>query len=79
MGCGILGGDVVVWFIICIYSVDGKVFNREKEINTKQEYGKIVFAEKVIRPMQQSINFDGFKEVFEGLKLIIEDYQKRNV
>ena len=23
--------------------------------------------------------FDGFKEVFEGLKLIIEDYQKRNV
>ena len=59
--------------------VDGKNFNREKEINTKKEYGKIVFAEKVIKPMQQSINFDGFKEVFEGLQLIIEDYQKRNV
>lgn len=59
--------------------VDGKIFNREKEINTKQEYGKIVFAEKVIKPMQQSIKFDGFKEVFEGLKLIIEDYQKKNV
>lgn len=60
-------------------NVDGKIFNREKEIDTKKEYSKIVFAEKVIKPMQQSINFDGFKEVFEGLQLIIEDYQKRNV
>ena len=59
--------------------VDGKIFNREKGIDTKKEYGKIVFAEKVIKPMQQSIKFDGFKEVFEGLQLIIEDYQKRNV
>lgn len=59
--------------------VDGKIFNRKKEIDTRKEYGKIVFAEKVIKPNQQRINFDGFKEVFEGLQLIIEDYQKRNV
>jgi len=59
--------------------VDGKIFNREKQIDTKKEYGKIVFAEKVIKPMQQSINFGGFKEVFDELQLVIEDYQKRNV
>lgn len=59
--------------------VDGKIFNREKEIDTKKEYGKIVFAEKVIKPNQQNIKFDGFKEVFEGLRLIIGDYKKRNV
>ena len=29
--------------------------------------------------MQQSINFGGFKEVFDELQLVIEDYQKRNV
>ncbi|MBW2054069.1 MAG: ribonuclease H, partial [Deltaproteobacteria bacterium] len=59
--------------------VNGKIFNREKEINVDKEYGKYVFANKVIKSMQQSINFDGFKEVFDGLRLIIEDYQKRRV
>lgn len=56
--------------------VDGKIFNREKKIDSKKEYGKIVFAEKVIKPMQKSINFDEFKEVFDGLRLIVKDYQK---
>jgi len=45
--------------------VDGKIFNREKEIDTKREYGKIVFAEKVVKANQQNIDFDRFKEVFE--------------
>jgi len=58
--------------------IDGKIFNREKQIDTKKEYGKIVFAEKVIKPMQQRIDFKGFDEVFEGLQSVIEDYQKRN-
>ena len=58
--------------------IDGKVFNRGKEIDTKKEYGKIVFAEKVIREKQKDINFDGFKEVFDNFKLIINDYRKKN-
>lgn len=59
--------------------VDGKKFNREKQIDSTKEYGKIVFAEKVIKPMQQNINFDGFKDVFESFRLVVEDYRKRNV
>ena len=58
--------------------IDGKVFNRKKKIDTKKEYGKIVFAEKVIREKQKDINFDGFKEVFDNFKLIINDYRKKN-
>lgn len=59
--------------------VDGKIFNRGKKIDTEKEYGKIVFAEKVIKANQQHIDFEGFKEVFEGFRLIIDDYRKRTV
>lgn len=59
--------------------IDGKVFNRGKELDTKKEYGKIVFAEKVIKTNQQSINFDSFKEVFNELRLTIDDYRRKNV
>lgn len=59
--------------------VDGKIFNSGKKIDPEKEYGKIVFAEKVIKANQQHINFEGFKEVFEGFRLIIDDYRKRNV
>lgn len=59
------------------HKVEGKTFNRGKKRDIKKEYGKIIFAKKVIEPFQKSINFDGFKEVFDGLKLIIKDYQKR--
>ena len=58
--------------------IDGKVFNREKNINAEKEYGKIVFAEKVVRENQQHINFNSFKEVFDKLRLVIDDYRKIN-
>ncbi|MCK4530653.1 MAG: ribonuclease H, partial [Candidatus Marinimicrobia bacterium] len=54
----------------------GKIFNRMNNIDTENEYGKFVFAEKVIKENQNDINFDGFKDIFDGLKLIVEDYQK---
>ena len=57
--------------------IDGKSFNRAKDIDIKREYGKIVFAEKVIKAKQNEINFDGFKEIFDNFKLIIEDYDKK--
>lgn len=54
--------------------VEGKAFNREPKINPKTEYGKIVFAEKVIKANQNAINFDEFKEVFDRIISVIEDY-----
>jgi len=56
----------------------GKTFNREKKINTKTEYGKIVFAEKVIKAKQKEINFDDFKSVFDKFKSIVKEYGKKN-
>lgn len=53
--------------------VDGKTFNRDKKIDPKNEYGKIVFAEKVISGNQKNISFDKFKEVFNGMRKIIND------
>ncbi len=53
--------------------VDGKSFNRSKDIDVSNEFGKIVFANKVISAKQNDINFEGFKEVFDGLKSIIND------
>ncbi len=59
--------------------IDGKDFNRGKEIDAKKEYGKIVFAEKVVKEKQQHIDFVGFKEVFDRLRLTIDDYRNKKV
>lgn len=55
--------------------VNGKVFN-PKTKDTKTEYGKTVFAEKVVKANQKSINFNGFKDVFNRFTLVINDYKK---
>lgn len=57
--------------------VAGKKFNRNPKIDSEIEYGKIVFAEKVIKANQESINFGGFKEVLNRLKAVIEDYNQK--
>ncbi|MEW6534910.1 MAG: retron Ec67 family RNA-directed DNA polymerase/endonuclease [Candidatus Auribacterota bacterium] len=57
--------------------VDKKSLNCAGKIDTNTEHGKVVFAEKVVRANQQKINFDGFKEIFDGIKTIIKDYQKK--
>jgi len=57
--------------------IDGKTFNR-KTVDTKTEYGKTVFAEKVIRANQAAINFDGFKGILDRFKQVIEDYNQKN-
>ena len=58
--------------------VDGKTFNRKAKIDKKTEYGKIVFAEKVVKANQNAINFDGFKEILDRFKGVIEDYNQKN-
>ncbi len=60
-------------------SIDGKTFNRRKKIDANKEYGKIVFAEKVISANQKDIDFNRFSEVFDGLKAIINDCEDKIV
>jgi 5S rRNA maturation endonuclease (ribonuclease M5) len=57
--------------------VDGKTFSRKTKIDTKTEYGKVVFAEKVIKANQNAIIFDGFKEILNRFKGVIEDYNQK--
>lgn len=56
--------------------VEGKKFNRNKKINPKTEYGKIVFAEKVVKANQKTINFDNFKVILNRFEAVIADYNQ---
>jgi hypothetical protein len=56
--------------------VEGKAFSR-KVNDPKTEYGKIVFADKVVKANQNAINFDGFKGILNRFKGVIEDYNQK--
>lgn len=56
--------------------VNGKSFKREN-IDPETEYGKYVFAEKVIKTHQDTIKFDEFKEIFNRFRAVVENYNKR--
>lgn len=52
----------------------GKHFNRAKNIDPDTEYGKVIFAHKVIRSNAETINFDGFKPLLERLQMVIDEH-----
>jgi len=54
--------------------VGGKAFNPDKKIDSDTEYGKLVFAERVIRPNTSKVNFSGFSSILDRLVSAIEDY-----
>ena len=55
--------------------LDGKKFNPdEKTFDRNTQYGKHVFAEKVVKAGQKTIKFDGFAPVLDRLKAAIADY-----
>jgi len=56
---------------------NGKIFNRSEHINQEKEYGKMVFAKRVVEDNQTKINFSNFKEVFERFKNVIKNYDEK--
>lgn len=55
--------------------LEGKKFNpRAKDHGVSGEYGKFVFAEKVVRPNAGTIIFDGFVPLLERIVAVIDDY-----
>lgn len=54
--------------------VDGKPFDRKKEHGDSSAYGKVVFAEKVVRPAWSTIDFSGFVELLERINQCIVHY-----
>jgi RNA-directed DNA polymerase len=57
--------------------LDGKRFNPEKEHEAGGEYGKVQFAERVVRPKAGTIDFSGFDPLLARIDAVIEDYAKR--
>ena len=56
--------------------IDGKLFNPDKEHDAPGEYGKVVFAEKVVRPQASKIDFSGFEPLLSRVDAVIDHYSK---
>jgi len=55
----------------------GKTFvYKQSDFDTKKHFGKNHFAEYVIRPNREKINFSQFNPLIENIKKIIKDYKK---
>ncbi len=59
--------------------VGGKIFNRNDKINPNKEYGKMVFAKKVVEANQDKINFSSFEQILNRFKNVILDYKGKMV
>ena len=55
--------------------VDGKIFNSSKTIDVSKEYGKIVLAEKVVRPNAKTIDFKKFAEILDRIASVLKNYK----
>lgn len=56
--------------------VSGKIFNPKDDRNNNKEYGKEVFAKKVIQAQRKTINFDGLRPLLDRVVKSIEHYDK---
>lgn len=57
--------------------IEGKVFNPNKEHEAPGEYGKVIFAERVVRPQAGTIDFSGFDPLLSRIDAVLDDYAKR--
>ncbi len=55
----------------------GKSFNKGNKINPATEYGKAIFATRIVRPKAGEINFAGFTPLLERIEAVIRDYAAR--
>jgi len=57
--------------------IEGKSFSPNKEHQAPNEYGKVILAEKVVRPNAAVIDFSGFESILARIDAVIEDYEKQ--
>jgi len=58
--------------------VDGRTFDRAKEADTINTYGKNIFATKVVRENKTDISFNGFKQVLNKIVKVIQHHNSRS-
>lgn len=54
--------------------LEGKKFNPNKEHEADGEYGKFIFAEKVVKPNADAIDFSGFKPLLTRITAVMDHY-----
>ena len=57
--------------------IGGKEFNPSKDCNPNKEYGKSVFAEHVVLPNADRIDFSRFGKLLDRIVAVIDDYEKK--
>lgn len=55
--------------------LQGKSFDPNKEHGDETTYGKVRFAERVIKPHKESVNFTGFAPLLQRITNAIDDYK----
>lgn len=55
--------------------IDGKSFDRKKEHGDDSAYGKVIFAEKVVRSKAASIDFSGFLKLLSRVDQCLTHYK----
>lgn len=57
--------------------VGGKPFDKKKDHGDDKAYGKEIFANQVVRPNWQTVNFTNFIELLERIDQCLVDYAAR--
>jgi hypothetical protein len=57
--------------------LDGKSFNPLADVDTNTQYGKKIFAERVVQPNQATIDFDGFQGILQRFVAVIEHHKAK--
>ena len=57
--------------------IGGKEFDPSKKHNTDNTYGKTVFAEKVVRPNADKIDFARFGKLLDRIVAALDDYEEQ--
>jgi hypothetical protein len=56
-------------------TIDGKPFDKNKDHGDDTAYGKVRFAEKIVRPNRDKINFDNFEELLLRIQGCVDHYK----
>ncbi len=56
--------------------VDGKTFNDSNSVQIDSQYGKKIFAYKVVQPKAETIDFAGFRPLLSNLTAAIKEHRK---
>lgn len=59
--------------------LDGRSLSLDKEYDIKTHYGKMDFADKIIRANLTSINFTDFEPLFDRLVAVVKDYKLKKM